>query len=120
MPDADSVTVLGDLREGVGTRIAVRTRLFGVPAFTEILEVTNWHPGVGLEVRHGGPVRGFGRWRLRPAGDGAEFLWEEEFRLAFGGPLGELAAVVYAPLLRWLIRRAINGLTGRLRTGPPG
>ncbi|MEX0651468.1 MAG: hypothetical protein WD186_05515, partial [Actinomycetota bacterium] len=39
MLDADSVTVVSDEREGVGVRLAVRTRLFGIAAFTEPMEV---------------------------------------------------------------------------------
>ena len=35
MLDADSVRVVSGHREGVGVHLAVRTRLFGVPAFTE-------------------------------------------------------------------------------------
>lgn len=39
MKDADSVRVLGPNREGVGVRIAVRTRVFNVPLFTEDLSL---------------------------------------------------------------------------------
>src|SRR5580765_7747786 len=44
MLDADRVEVVSDLREGVGVRLAVRTRLLGVPTFTEPMEVTVWEP----------------------------------------------------------------------------
>jgi hypothetical protein len=38
MLDADSVTVVSEQREGVGVRLAVRTRILGIPAFTEPME----------------------------------------------------------------------------------
>ncbi|MCA1727156.1 MAG: DUF2157 domain-containing protein [Actinobacteria bacterium] len=113
MLDADSVRVVGDVREGVGTRVAVRTRLFGIPLFTEVLEVTAWDPPSGLEVAHSGLVRGTGRWRLDPDQGGARFTWEEDVRLAV--PLvGGLAARLYAPFMRRLMRRAIAGLARSL------
>ena len=40
MKDADSVRVLGTQREGVGTTIAVKTRVLNVPLFTERLQIT--------------------------------------------------------------------------------
>ena len=53
MLDADRVDVVSPQREGVGVRLAVKTRLFGVPAFTEPMEVTVWDPPRRLEIRHG-------------------------------------------------------------------
>lgn len=111
MLDADRVSVLSDVREGVGVRLAVRTRLFGVPAFTEPMTVVGWDPPVELRIRHGGLVRGEGTWRLDPVVDGTLFTWTERVRLAV--PLvGELAARAYAPVMGALMRRA----TTRLRS----
>ena len=113
MLDAVSVTVVGERREGVGTRVAVRSRLFGVPAFTEILEVVRWDPPAALDVAHSGLLRGVGRWRLSPDAGGTRFEWEEEVRLAI--PLiGEAAAWLYRPILRRLMRRAIERLAASL------
>ena len=64
MRDADSVRVISPHRTGVGVRLAVRTRLFGIPAFTDPIEVTAWDPPRSLEITHGGPVRGTGTWTL--------------------------------------------------------
>lgn len=109
MLDADSVAVVSEQREGVGVRLAVRTRLFGFPAFTEPMEVTAWDPPVALSIRHGGPVAGTGTWALQPIDGGTRFTWTEDIRLRV--PLaGEVAARVYAPVMRWLMGRALAGL----------
>src|SRR5512134_1510147 len=109
MLDADSVRVVSAHREGVGVALAVRTRLFGIPAFTEPMEVTGWDPPRGLRIRHGGPIRGEGTWRLVPVDGGTRFTWIEEIRLAV--PLvGGLAARLYAPVMRVLMGRAMTGL----------
>lgn len=114
MADADRVEVLGDRREGVGTRVAVRTRLFGVPAFTEVLEVVAWDPPATLEVRHSGLVRGIGRWRLTPEASGTRFSWEEDVRLAVP-LLGRVAARAYVPFMRRLMRRSLARLDSYLQ-----
>ena len=82
MLDADSVTVVSGVREGIGVRLAVRTRLFGVPAFVEPMEVTAWEPPRRLEIRHGGMVSGMGTWTLEPVDGGTAFTWREDIELA--------------------------------------
>jgi len=56
MLDADRVEVVGGLREGVGVRLAVRTRILGLPAFAEPMEVVGWDPPRALRLRHGGSL----------------------------------------------------------------
>ncbi len=107
--DAAAVTVVGQGRDGVGTRVAVETRVLGIPLFRDVLEVTRWVPGVGLEVAHHGLMRGRGRWHLRSAPDGSDFLWDEDVRLPIPF-LGELALHVYRPALRRRMRRSIATL----------
>ena len=109
MLDADRVEVVSESREGVGVRLAVRTRILGLPAFTEPMEVIGWEPARRLVLRHGGPVGGEGTWTLTPEPGGTRFVWSEDVRL--GVPIvGEAAARLYAPALRWLMRRAAEGL----------
>jgi len=109
MRDADRVRVLTPNREGLGVRVTVETRLFGVRAFTETLEVIAWEPDARLAVRHVGPVRGVGEWRLRPEGSGTRLAWTEDVALAI--PIGgELAARLYAPILRRVMGRGLDGL----------
>jgi carbon monoxide dehydrogenase subunit G len=118
MLDADRVDVVSAHREGVGVRLAVRTRIAGVPAFTEPIEVTAWDPPRALEIRHGAAVAGTGRWTLAPVTGGTRFTWREDIRLRLP-LLGELAARVYAPILRVLMGRAMRGLRGHvIATGP--
>jgi hypothetical protein len=120
MLDADRVEVVGDRREGVGVRLRVRTRILGLPAFTEPMEVVGWDPPRRLVLRHGAIVRGEGTWSLDPERDGTRFVWVEDVRL--GVPVvGELTARIYAPILRRLMARAASGLRHRvIEAGPSG
>jgi len=118
MLDADRVEVVGDRREGVGVRLAVRTRILGLPAFTEPMEVVEWEPPRRLVLRHGAIISGRGTWLLDPVPGGARFVWIEDVRLDI--PLvGELAARPYAPILRRLMRRASAGLRRRVIDAGP-
>jgi carbon monoxide dehydrogenase subunit G len=109
MLDADRVEVVSESREGIGVRLAVKTRLFGVPAFTEPMEVVAWDPPRRLAIRHGSAVAGMGVWDLLPVAGGTRFLWVEDIRLQV--PLvGELAARVYRPVMRTLMGRAQSSL----------
>jgi uncharacterized protein YndB with AHSA1/START domain len=118
MLDADSVTVLSEHREGVGVRLAVRTRIAGIPAFTEPMEVVAWDPPHRLDIRHGSLVSGTGTWLLEPTDDGTTFTWRDEIRLAV--PLvGELAALAYRPVMRTLMGRAMHGLRAYLIAAGP-
>jgi uncharacterized protein YndB with AHSA1/START domain len=120
MGDADRVEVVSAAREGVGVRLGVRTRILGVPAFTEPIEVTGWAPPARLEVRHGGPVAGSGAWTLEPVDGGSHLTWTEEARLAVP-VLGEFAAWLYAPVLRWFMGRALRDLRRYvIALGPAG
>jgi hypothetical protein len=107
--DADEVRVLTRQREGVGVLLAVRTRVLGVPAFTERLEVTVWDPPRRLTIAHRSFVHGVGTWSLRPETTGTRFVWTEELSLPIP-VLGELALVVYRPVLRHLMRGGVEAL----------
>jgi hypothetical protein len=107
--DADSVRVITSHRQGVGVIVAVRTRVLGVPLFTDHLEVTLWEPPRRLVMAHRGLVRGVGEWLLEPAGRGAQFTWMEELHLPVPA-LGELALVAYRPFMRRLMRRSLANL----------
>jgi Polyketide cyclase / dehydrase and lipid transport len=109
MLDADRVTVVSREREGVGVRLEVQTRVLGLIAFTEPIDVVRWDPPHGLSIRHGGPVRGLGVWRLDRTDGGTRFVWVE--RVSLRVPvIGELAARAYAPTMRWLMGRAMRSL----------
>jgi len=120
MLDADRVTVLSDIREGVGVRLAVRTRVFGVPAFTEQIEVVEWSPPHRLVIVHGGPIAGTGIWTLVPTEGGVAFTWIEDITLAIP-VVGELAVRIYGSVVRILIGRSMDGLRRHvIAIGPPG
>jgi carbon monoxide dehydrogenase subunit G len=113
MRDADRVDVLSDRRAGVGVQLAVRTLLFGVPAFTERLEVVAWEPPRRLEVAHRSAIRGTGAWQLDPVVGGTRFTWIEDVALP-GGVLGRVALAVYRPVMRRLMRGTMQDLRRRL------
>lgn len=116
MKDADSVRVITERREGVGVRIAVKTRVLQIPAFTEVLEVVVWEPCARLVMQHTGVVDGTGTWTLEPAPGGTRFSWVEELSLSI--PLiGVLALRVYRPFMRWLMGRALGELAHRFERG---
>ena len=118
MLDADTVTVVSDQREGVGVRLEVRTRLFGVAAFTEPMEVVGWDPPRRLDISHGSLVAGTGSWTLEPVEGGTRFTWREDVRLAVP-LLGELAAAIYRPIMHVLMGRAMTGLRRYLIAAGP-
>lgn len=109
MKDADSVRVLGEQREGVGTTLAVKTRVLNVPLFTERLEVTIWEPPRRLVMAHRSFVGGVGTWRLEPVERGTCFSWIEELSLPVP-VFGELALWVYRPFMARLMRGALKDL----------
>ena len=109
MLDADRVDVVSEHREGVGVRLAVKTRLFGIPAFTEPMEVTVWDPPRRLEIRHGSLVSGAGVWALDDTEGSTRFRWSED--IALHVPLvGQAAARAYRPVMRMLMSRAQRSL----------
>ena len=109
MKDADSVEVLGDRREGVGVRLAVRTSVLGFPGFTEVLEVERWEPPRRLVIAHRSFVRGLGVWVVEPAPGGSVFRWVEDLRLPVP-VLGELALFAYRPVMAGLMRGSVRRL----------
>lgn len=118
MLDADSVVVTSRRREGVGVTIDVRTRLLGIAVLTEPMVVTRWEPPSRLTIRHGSLLSGTGTWELRPRPGGTLFTWTEDVRL--GVPvIGEPAAWLYRPVLKWLMGRAMKGLRAHIVAAGP-
>jgi carbon monoxide dehydrogenase subunit G len=110
MPDVAWMKLDGVERE-LGARLRVRTKVFGVPATTDVVRVTVWEPPVRLAIDHLGFVRGRGEWRLVAATGGrTAFEWEEELTMPPGW-LGELAIRAYGPVQRAMLRRSIRNLS---------
>jgi hypothetical protein len=118
MLDADSVVVRSPHRQGVGVRLDVRTRLFQIPAFVDPMEVVGWDPPRSLTIAHGGPVRGRGVWTLDPIEGGTRFTWTEDVSLETP-VVGNLAAALYAPIMRTLMGRAQHGLRSLIIASGP-
>jgi carbon monoxide dehydrogenase subunit G len=111
MPDVAWIRLLGPERE-MGARLAVKTKVFGIPFATDELRVTAWEPARRLGLDHVGVVRGVGEWLLEPVAGGTRFTWREEFRMP-PPVVGDLALWIYSPVQRWMLRRSISNL-GRL------
>ena len=111
MPDVAWIRVLGTEREA-GARLAVRTRVFGVPAATDLVTVTGWEPPRRLSVAHTGIVQGEGDWLLEPIPgqpDSTVFTWTERITMR-PAVLGELAIRLYGPWQRRMLRASLANL----------
>lgn len=116
MADVAWIRIIGSERE-LGARLQVRTRVFGIPAATDLVEVTLWEPPRRLCVRHVGIVGGRGEWTLDPAPDGrTAFRWVEEIRMP-PRVLGDVALAVYGPWQRRMLRRSIRNLASLVGDG---
>lgn len=108
MPDVAWMRLLGPERE-FGARLEVRTKVFGVPLATDLIEVTAWDPPRRLAIRHVGVVVGTGEWSLAPTPQGTVFTWVEAFRMS-PPILGDLGLWLYSPWQRMMLRRSIRNL----------
>jgi hypothetical protein len=108
MADADVIRFDTEQRRGVGTRLAVETRI-GPFRYTDHLEVVEWIEGAVIGVRHVGRVIGDGQFTLDRSVDGGTlFAWEEnlEFPWWLGGRIGEvIGAVVLKRVWRANVQR---------------
>jgi carbon monoxide dehydrogenase subunit G len=116
MPDVAWMRLLGPRRE-LGARLQVRTKVFGIPLATDLMEVTVWEPPARLAIAHRGVVVGIGEWRLEAAEGGTRFTWVEELRMP-PPLLGDLGLWLYSPVLRWNLRRSIRNLRQIVEAAP--
>jgi carbon monoxide dehydrogenase subunit G len=109
MVDATSVEVLGDQREGVGTRVRAVTKIAGVP-ITDVMTVLVWDAPRRLEVEHEGwPIKGPAWFQLSTDAGGTRFDWIEDLDPPLGF-LGELGGrVLRAPIER-VLRKSLMKL----------
>lgn len=115
MPDVAWVRRLSEV-EGEGMRLAVRTKVVGVPLVTDELVVTAWEPARRMAIEHRGLVRGVAEWRLEASSSGTRFSWIEQLRMP-PPLLGALALFLYSPVLRWTFRMSMHNLARRV--APP-
>jgi len=110
MVDATTVEIVGEQREGVGTRVRAVTRIAGVPLKDE-MTVTRWEPPHVMVVRHHrAPIRGVAWFELAEADGVTRFEWVEEIDPPLG-PLGELGGLV----LRRGIQRVLARSAAKLK-----
>ncbi|HEX9695905.1 MAG TPA: SRPBCC family protein [Actinomycetota bacterium] len=104
MVDMTTVEVIGERRDGPGTRVRSVTRIAGIPLTDEIV-VTDWVPERLLQVRHEKfPIIGPAWFALAPAGRGTRFEWGENLRPPLGA-LGRIGgAILRTPIERVLAR----------------
>jgi carbon monoxide dehydrogenase subunit G len=115
MPDVAWMRLLGPERE-LGARLEVRTKVFGVPLATDLVEVTAWEPPRRLAIRHIGVVVGTGEWHLEPVPEGTAFTWIETFRMP-PPVIGDLALWIYGPWQRAMLRRSTRNLNRLAEAG---
>ena len=113
MEDAVAIRFTSRARHGVGATFDCDTRV-GPFRLTDRMEVTEWHEGKRIGIRHVGLVTGTGRFTLDRRRHGrTRFTWEE--RLTFprwmGGWPGSVAGGV---VLRRVWRRNLRALKKRV------
>jgi carbon monoxide dehydrogenase subunit G len=113
MPDVAWVRRVGS-EEGVGMRLAVRTKVMGIPLVTDELLITAWERPRKIGVRHKGLVSGDAEWRLDDVGGDTRFTWIEDLRMP-PPVLGAFALLLYSPVLRWNFARSMRKLAERVR-----
>ena len=118
MVDAAAVRVLSPRREGPGVRLAVRTRILGVPLLTDVLEVVVWDPPRRLRIAHTGIVRGRGEWRLDDMGERTRFTWAEQLTVPVP-VIGELMSRVYRPVMRRMMAASLGRFAAHVGLPPP-
>ena len=115
MADAETIRFISDTQQGVGTKMAVETRV-GPLTTTDIIEVTEWVEPSTIGVVHSGVVTGTGAFELQPVSETTtRFQWREQLDLPwfFGGPIGN---VVARPIFGWIWRRNLKRLKARLES----
>ena len=113
MQDAGEVRVLTPRREGRGVRVAVKTRLFGIPLLTEALEVVEWDGPRRLRLAHRSFIRGFGEWVLADVDGGTRLRWVEDVSMPIP-VLGEVALLAYRPFLHRSMGRSLAALAAAM------
>jgi hypothetical protein len=107
MVDLRKLDITSEVRSGVGTKMDVVSELFGLPIVKDEMVVDYWLPPRIYSVIHKGQFSGRGYFELKPAGDGTDLTWVEEFRPPLGA-LGELAfRLAVGPHLRHVIMRSL-------------
>jgi carbon monoxide dehydrogenase subunit G len=118
MADAAEIEFMTDERSGVGTTMAVETKV-GPLRTVDVIEVTDMEAPHRITVSHKGLFTGTGEFRLESVGElKTRFTWDErlDFPWYFGGPIG---AAVAKPILSTIWRGNLRRLRLRIEGTPP-
>jgi len=112
MTDAERIDFMTDERSGLGTEIAVLTKV-GPFKTTDHMTFTEWQPPATMAVEHRGIFTGFGRFSLDVVDhDLTRLSWEEVIRFPWylGGPI---SALIARPILSRIWRRNLERFASR-------
>ncbi len=105
-----TVSVVGEPREGIGTRLYAVTTVARILRLVDHMVVTEWVPEREVRVRHvGWMVRGDGIFRLSPIPGGTRFEWIEDMPLPFG-VVGEILGRLFRRVVERFVRRSCENL----------
>ena len=105
-----TVSVLGDQRLGIGTRLYAVTTVVRAVRLVDHMVVTEWVPEREIRVRHvGWIVRGDGIFRVTPVPGGTRFGWIEDMPLPMG-VIGEIIGWVFRRFVERSLRRSCGNL----------
>jgi uncharacterized protein YndB with AHSA1/START domain len=96
MVDVHTLRVVSEQKQGVGTVMHVRSRLFGLPVVRDVMEVVRWEPPRRIDIVHRGSFHGAGSFVLEPRDGETVFTWTEEFT----PPLGMVGEVAFRLVVR--------------------
>lgn len=115
MRDAESIRITSPRSKGVGTTFVCDTKV-GPLRLSDRMEVVEWRERKAMGIRHGGVVRGVGRFTLKPRPGGTLFTWEERLRFPWwlGGPV---AALLAKPVLRSIWKGNLASLKRLVESG---
>ncbi len=119
MVDATTVRVLGDRREGAGTRVEAITRIAGV-ALKDVMTVRTWEPPrLMLVEHHRAPIRGVAWFEVtRAPGARSHLDWVEELDPPLG-PLGELGGLLLKRPIEAVLTTSARKLKAIAERRPP-
>ncbi len=115
MGDVQSIGFEGPLRQGIGTRMVVRTRI-GPFRTRDVLEFVVWDPPCRMSALHRGLISGSGEFLLAAEDPLTSVTWRETLRFPWylGGVLTALMA---RPFLRRVWKANLARLAQRIN-GP--
>jgi hypothetical protein len=116
-----SLRVVGDRREGLGTRLEAFTGIGSRAGFTDEMVVVEWEPPSRCVVRHTGRlVRGTGVFEVFALPEGrSRFVWSEHLQLPLG-PVGRAGWPFVRPAVSTGLKASLRRLARRVAADQRG